>query len=377
MLADIDVFILPYAAVNGNSLLELLIRQFGNGDWTSFRAAIAFCKQSGSDIQGLLDAMERFAEGGNEIEITFGADAFGGETKGSDYDALEKILTKFNDYPNIKIFLYHEKGRTFHPKIYLFSNKEKQQALLIVGSSNWSKGGWVDNIEVNIGVKLNLKEYDHFACYKKMIEHINDYWHEYQGKGDMKAGQGWARLVTLESLDNFAPLLQRVTGTIGEEKQGQLREETEIDPELKVAEELFSGLPITLPHQTGINLKNTKHKPDELREIRLRIIEDWARKKGIYKQGAGGQNFQVLGNSGKCLFLFYYAEFLPGGIQVSFYHKSNFPKGISDFVSKLAKYNLDLDDTKHGVYIKLKKKIQELAPKEFDNLLKILNNYCG
>jgi phosphatidylserine/phosphatidylglycerophosphate/cardiolipin synthase-like enzyme len=179
MLADIDVFILPYAAADGNSLVDLLIRQFSNEDWTNFRAAIAFCKQSGT-IQELLDAMEGFARGGGGIDITFGADAFGGETKGSDYEALQTILAKFNDYPNINIYLYHEKNRTFHPKIYMFSNEEAQRALLIVGSSNWSMGGFVDNIEVNVGVKLNLNEPDHLACYNKMNAHINDYWQEYQ-----------------------------------------------------------------------------------------------------------------------------------------------------------------------------------------------------
>lgn len=179
MIADIDVFVHPYAAADANSLLHLLVRQFGIGDWTNFKAAIAFCKQSGT-IQELLDAMQAFAEGGGEIEMTFGADAFGGETKGSDYDALKTILTKFNDYPNVKIYLYHERWRTFHPKIYLFSNEERQQALLIVGSSNWSMGGLVDNIEVDVAIKLNLTERDHLACYNKMIKHIHDYWHEYQ-----------------------------------------------------------------------------------------------------------------------------------------------------------------------------------------------------
>ena len=179
MRADIDVFVLPYAATDGNSLLNLLVRQFGSGNWTNFKAGIAFCKQSGN-VQEFLDAMQAFADGGGEIEITFGADAFGGETKGSDYEALETILTKFNDYPNVKIYLYHERSRTFHPKVYLFSNEENQQALLIVGSSNWSMGGLVDNIEVDVAIKLNLNEQDHLACYKKMIGHIHDYWHEYQ-----------------------------------------------------------------------------------------------------------------------------------------------------------------------------------------------------
>jgi len=177
MLAEIEVLILPYSAIDGNSLLNMLISEFNNEEWTDFKAAIAFCKQTGT-IQELLDAMQTFSDRGGEIEITFGADTFGGETKGSDYEAIETILAKFNENPNVNIYLYHEKARTFHPKIYLFSNKERHQALLIVGSSNWSMGGFINNIEVDVVVKLNLNVADHLACYNKIVKHIEDYWQE-------------------------------------------------------------------------------------------------------------------------------------------------------------------------------------------------------
>ena len=177
MLAEIDVLVLPYSSIDGNSLLNLLINEFSSEIWTNFKAAVAFCKQTGT-IKDLLDAMQTFSERGGEIEITFGADTFGAETKGSDYEAIETILTKFNENPNVNIYLYHEKSRTFHPKIYLFSNEEVQKALLIVGSSNWSEGGFINNIEVDVIIRLDLKKPDHLACYNKIVEHIEDYWQE-------------------------------------------------------------------------------------------------------------------------------------------------------------------------------------------------------
>jgi HKD family nuclease len=58
------------------------------------------------------------------------------------------------------MFLYHDKkrSRTFHPKIYLFSNVPNNNALLIIGSSNWSAGGFHDNIEANVIIELDLKD---------------------------------------------------------------------------------------------------------------------------------------------------------------------------------------------------------------------------
>ncbi|MFW9973207.1 MAG: hypothetical protein ACFFDF_23690, partial [Candidatus Odinarchaeota archaeon] len=43
-------------------------------------------------------------------------------------------------------------------KLYLFSNEEKSRALLILGSSNWSKGGLVTNVEANILVNFDLEK---------------------------------------------------------------------------------------------------------------------------------------------------------------------------------------------------------------------------
>jgi len=109
--------------------------------------------------------------------MTFGADVFGRDVKGSEYEAIEKLLEDFQDQPNAKFFLYHEKGsRTFHPKIYLFSNMVTRQALLIVGSSNWSAGGFHDNVEADICVELDLAKADHLSCYQRLQLYFSEYW---------------------------------------------------------------------------------------------------------------------------------------------------------------------------------------------------------
>jgi HKD family nuclease len=176
MLTNTEVIILPYAGESNRTILHLLIDEFSSNRWSLFQSAVAFAKQSGN-YEELLDAITEFLEDGGIVEMTFGADVFGRDVKGSEYDAVERLLTEFQDQPNARFFLYHEKGsRTFHPKIYLFSNLKTQRALLIVGSSNWSAGGFYDNVEANVCVELDLTKADHLSCYEQLQSYFSDYW---------------------------------------------------------------------------------------------------------------------------------------------------------------------------------------------------------
>ena len=139
MEAKIEVLLLPYDSSGGASMLARLTTELNSGAWTRFRAAVAFARSSGNDAR-LLDALQNFAAGGGVICLTFGADTFAGNAKGSDYDAIAQIISSL-DSESTHVYLYHEQGRTFHPKVYLFDNSIEQQALLIIGSSNWGEGG--------------------------------------------------------------------------------------------------------------------------------------------------------------------------------------------------------------------------------------------
>ena len=176
MQAQIDVLLLPYDSAWGGSMLARLISELESGAWLRFRAAVAFARKSGND-QRLVTALRAFADGGGEIEMTFGADTFAGDAKGSDYDAIDHLLTILES-TSVKVHLYHEPGRTFHPKIYLFDNEPNRLALLIVGSSNWSDGGFVNNIEANIAVHLDLSIDSHRAIYDRVAGCFERYWSE-------------------------------------------------------------------------------------------------------------------------------------------------------------------------------------------------------
>jgi HKD family nuclease len=176
MLTDVELFIFPYDALDGSrSLLHLLIEELRNDDWTHFHAAVAFAKTSGN-FPDLLDALVSFAAKGNRIDLTFGADRFSGESKGSDYDAIEEVLSELNQQATANVYLYHEVGRTFHPKVYLFSNTDLQRALVFIGSANWSEGGFGQNVEANVLLRLDLSKADHKACFDKIRIHFDQHW---------------------------------------------------------------------------------------------------------------------------------------------------------------------------------------------------------
>ena len=157
-------------------MLARLTSELNSGAWTRFRAAVAFARSSGNDAR-LIEALQNFADGGGFISLTFGADTFAGNAKGSDYDAINQIINAL-DAESTHVYLYHEHGRTFHPKVYLFDNCEEQQALLIVGSSNWGEGGLITNIEANIAVHLDLSKKTHAELYDRVAVCFEAYWSE-------------------------------------------------------------------------------------------------------------------------------------------------------------------------------------------------------
>ena len=181
MLADIELLILPpYRLNRQRTLIHILVKEFASNEWNQFCGAIAFAKQSGNS-KSLIDAMRKFCEHGGRLEITFGAEIFGADASGSDYAAVHALLRTLDEYPNFCMYLYsnnRNKNRTFHPKLYLFSNEDKKKALLIVGSSNWSWGGFVNNVEANILVRFDLKKRQHATTVAEIRKHFSTYWRD-------------------------------------------------------------------------------------------------------------------------------------------------------------------------------------------------------
>ncbi len=193
----------PYHSQTGSSLLDLLVAELTSETWHTLQIAVAFLRQSGN-FGRLLAAMQQFLSQGGLITLTAGADSFSGQAEGSDYEAVTGLLTHLGMFSEFYLYLYHEPSRTFHPKIYLFSNN--QQAMLFIGSSNWSRGGLFNNVEANVRLHLDL----HREAERQQFETLQTYFREYWADVSQPslAGQGFARRVTLDNLDQFTPYLR-------------------------------------------------------------------------------------------------------------------------------------------------------------------------
>lgn len=81
-----------------------------------------------------------------EIELIVGLDFYS-----TDLGVLKYLFQISNSNAFLKLFCFSEpfaiKSSIFHPKLYIFRNKDFSN--IIVGSSNLSKGGLVDNFEIN------------------------------------------------------------------------------------------------------------------------------------------------------------------------------------------------------------------------------------
>lgn len=123
-----------------------------NGDWTHFRAAIAFVKQSGT--QHVRTHLAAFAVG-KSVEIIVGIDHGGTSLEG-----LRDLLDATG--ASGKVIVFHNRlWKTFHPKIYLF--KSATRADLVVGSGNLTEGGIFSNYEAGLRLQLDLNIPDHSA----------------------------------------------------------------------------------------------------------------------------------------------------------------------------------------------------------------------
>lgn len=201
MRADLELMFLPYDDRSEKTLADVLVRELRGGEWAEFHAAVAFARQTGN-FEELQAALQKFCDDGGTVKLTFGANTFE-HSEGSDYEAIQTLLTTLERYPNAHIFLFQDPRRTFHPKVYVFSNVGS--ALLIIGSSNWSDGGFINNIEVNPVIRLNFDNKPEADFFARVIKIFDTYWTENPGKEE---GQGWARRVTNANLAEFKDILR-------------------------------------------------------------------------------------------------------------------------------------------------------------------------
>lgn len=222
----IDIIALPDDSESGG-LLEVLVSELSNSNWTSFQAAVAFLKGSGNNSI-LFEKLDSFLVCGKSVALTFGADSFQGDTYGSNWFAAETILSHLGHHEKFDLFLFRDSERTFHPKVYFF--KSNKEALVIIGSSNWSYGGLLDNVEMNVTLSLDLDNPDDHKVFEKVERLFSEVW--------QNPANPFLKRLTMDNLNDFSSVLDS-----REEKT--VRKTKSINTGDSIASELFHGTSFT------------------------------------------------------------------------------------------------------------------------------------
>src|SRR5687768_2333441 len=99
-------------AQDTHTLGEFLMERLRDPSWTSFRAAVAFAKRSGT--RQLRRSLQEFAQRAT-VKLSIGINH-----RGTSMEALEDLLASSSPGG---VWIFHDKGGpTFHPKVYLFKN---------------------------------------------------------------------------------------------------------------------------------------------------------------------------------------------------------------------------------------------------------------
>ena len=154
---------LIYQPSESGRLGDFLNRGFA-GNWTHFRAAVAFVKRSGvRHIEGGLASFAR----DHDVEVIAGIDH-----RGTSHEGLQNLLESVS--PSGRVVVFHNPGLlTFHPKVYIFKNASA--ADVVIGSGNLTGGGLFANYELGVRLLLDLDDPAH-AAFLESLELRLDSW---------------------------------------------------------------------------------------------------------------------------------------------------------------------------------------------------------
>lgn len=127
-------------------LSEILTSTFLDANQT--KIAVAFAKYSGYRV--IEPSLVKCLENQGIVEFLVGLDFHT-----TDAQTLRAFIALANAFQNFSFFCFSDPSdgtSVYHPKLYLFETKKALRS--IVGSSNLTKGGLSDNVEVNVLLDL-------------------------------------------------------------------------------------------------------------------------------------------------------------------------------------------------------------------------------
>lgn len=130
---------------------ELDLEADGHRQWQTFEFAAAWVNSSGAEK--IKESARRFLAEGGCIRAVVGLDF-----ASTSYEGLGILLGLETEAADIETYVFFDENRacTFHPKVYLFSNREG--ARLFVGSNNMTGGGLETNVEATLEFTSGLDD---------------------------------------------------------------------------------------------------------------------------------------------------------------------------------------------------------------------------
>lgn len=240
-------------------LIDVLHGSFKNV--TELKFSVAFLKSSGLDL--IKSDLKNILKNKAQVEFLVGLDF-----RTTDPNSLFELKSFQKSYNNLRFFCFSEPNRypfhIFHPKLYLIRNKTGQFTA-IVGSSNLTRGGLADNVELNIVFKGKSTE-------SEILQLVNFY----------------LRMRLQESV--FEPSLeyieryQSVYETVLTQRDAAFRKR-ETKKEIEKLKEIEETLPGTRPTMRRLIVDGIKELPEtDAGYIRLQDIYDYV-KAGLSKHG--------------------------------------------------------------------------------------------
>lgn len=230
-------------------LIDVLHSSFKNV--TELKFSVAFLKSSGLDL--IKSDLKNILKNKAQVEFLVGLDF-----RITDPNSLFELKSFQKSYNNLRFFCFSEPNRypfhIFHPKLYLIRNKTGQFTA-IVGSSNLTRGGLADNVELNIVFKGNGAE-------SEILQLLNFYLR-------MRL-QETVFEPSMEYLDGYNKVYQTV---LKQHDQAFRKQETK--KEIKKLKEIEENLPGTRPTTRKLII-------DAMKEI-TKNKEGYVRLQDIYK----------------------------------------------------------------------------------------------
>ncbi|HKP45552.1 MAG TPA: hypothetical protein VJT50_03070 [Pyrinomonadaceae bacterium] len=224
----------------GNQIKRLLTGQ--DGAFDRFVAIVAFVKFSG--VSRLYSALQAFKKSGGESTVIAGIDH-----RGTTRQGLEGLRQVVDD-----LYIYHDKSpqrRTFHPKVYVFSNSV-DRAVVLIGSGNLTAGGLFSNYESHVRVDFDLNDRNDKTAFDILVAQIDTY-----------RNSSCAEATTDELMERLKKVLPDEATTEkgsaeSEERESDARKSAEADPAL---EGIFdSSKNLLVPPERDIKLEHWRPK---------------------------------------------------------------------------------------------------------------------